>query len=100
MNKTAKIQIPLDYGLKTQAEQMASVYGYSSLQEVVRVFLTGFVSKSIRPTFTFTPDEVLSPKEDAALKDRLDGLCVAMDKGEIYTTDSGKDLVKLAKKVK
>ncbi len=39
MNRTI-LQVPLDKQLKSNAEKAASSQGFSSLQEIVRVFLT------------------------------------------------------------
>lgn len=41
------LQVPLDKQLKNNAEKAASAQGFSSLQEVVRVFLTKLASNKI-----------------------------------------------------
>ena len=46
MNKTV-LQVPLSAHLKNSAEEIASQQGFSSLQEVVRVFLTKFAEKKM-----------------------------------------------------
>lgn len=46
MNKTI-LQIPLSTQLKKNAEAIAAEQGFSSLQEVVRVFLTRFAAKKV-----------------------------------------------------
>jgi len=47
----AVLQVPLDQRLKNEAEQAARAQGFSSLQEVVRVFLSKFAKKTIGITF-------------------------------------------------
>ncbi len=46
MNKTI-LQVPMSTQLKNSAEEIASQQGFSSLQEVVRVFLTKFAAKKM-----------------------------------------------------
>ena len=46
MNR-AVLQVPLSAQLKNSAEEIASQQGFSSLQEVVRVFLTNFAAKKV-----------------------------------------------------
>lgn len=46
MNKTI-LQVPLNQQLKQTAEEVALAEGFSSLQEVVRVFLSKFASHKI-----------------------------------------------------
>lgn len=46
MNKTI-LQVPLDKELKNNAERVASIQGFSSLQEIVRVFLTQLASNRV-----------------------------------------------------
>jgi antitoxin component of RelBE/YafQ-DinJ toxin-antitoxin module len=45
------LQIPINLELKNEAEQVAQAQGFSSLQEVVRVFLSRFAQKRIGITF-------------------------------------------------
>ena len=50
MNRTV-LQIPLPKELKLSAEKAALDAGFSSLQEVLRVFMSRFASKKIDLTF-------------------------------------------------
>jgi len=50
MSKTV-LQIPLTTQLKNNAEAIAAEQGFSSLQEVVRVFLTKFAAKKVEITW-------------------------------------------------
>lgn len=44
------LQVPIDKGLKSRAEKAASAQGFSSLQEVVRVFLAQLASNKVGVT--------------------------------------------------
>ncbi len=50
MDRTV-IQIPVNINLRNKAEEAASSYGFSSLQELIRVFLTKLSQKTIEVTF-------------------------------------------------
>ncbi len=58
------LQIPLSKELKVNAEKAALDAGFSSLQEVLRVFMNKFASKKIN--FSFEGEDViyLSPAAD------------------------------------
>lgn len=51
MNKTV-LQIPVDETLRRNAEEVATKAGFSSVQEVVRVFLSKFASQKIIISFS------------------------------------------------
>jgi len=50
MNRTV-LQIPVSKALRTQAENAAYDFGFSSLQEVIRVFMTKLAKKSLVISF-------------------------------------------------
>jgi hypothetical protein len=56
------LQVPLDTRLRDQAEKVAVEAGFSSLQELVRVFLTKMSQRKIE--FGFSGDVVLSEKAE------------------------------------
>jgi len=61
MNNTVKLQIPITKTLKEQGFKKAQEFGYSSLQEVIRVFITNFVNDRIVPSFSQSeplPEEI------------------------------------------
>lgn len=65
------LQIPIDLELKNGAEQAARAQGFSSLQEVVRVFLSKFATNKVEVTIQETV--ILSEKsEKRYLKETLD----------------------------
>lgn len=61
MNRTI-LQVPLDKQLKSNAEKIASDQGFSSLQEIVRVFLTQLASNRVK--VTLQESVILSPKNE------------------------------------
>lgn len=59
----AVLQIPLPKELKLDAEKAALDYGFSSLQEILRVFIKKLASKTV--SLTFEDNAVhLSPKAE------------------------------------
>ena len=73
------LQIPINLELKNEAERAAQAQGFSSLQEVVRVFLSKFAQKQIG--ITFEQSVQLSPQ---AIK-RYDKMAEGIEKGQIKT---------------
>ncbi|MBI2599622.1 hypothetical protein HYW43_01740 [Candidatus Daviesbacteria bacterium] len=58
------LQIPMDSKLKIDAEKAALNQGFSSLQEVLRIFMKKFASKKIDITFEEENVVYLSPKAE------------------------------------
>lgn len=52
-----RVQVPLPEGLKEQAEEKAHEYGFGSMQEVVRLFLAGFVKGNYSIGFSSTKED-------------------------------------------
>ena len=63
MQKTT-LQIPMDSRLKIDAEKVALDQGFSSLQEVLRIFMKKFASKKIDISFEEENVVYLSPKAE------------------------------------
>ena len=63
MSRTT-LQIPLDTTLRNKAEEVATSVGFSSVQEVVRVFLSKFAAQSIDIGF-YDKEVQLSKKAEA-----------------------------------
>jgi len=71
MNKST-IQVPIDNNLRINAENTATSLGFSSLQEIIRVFIAQLATKTITINFTRgTPDEILTPQQEAVLTKKL-----------------------------
>src|SRR3990167_11038612 len=65
------LQIPINQQLKNDAEQVAQAQGFSSLQEVIRVFLSKFAANKVE--VTIQESVMLSDKsEKRYLKETLD----------------------------
>lgn len=60
------LQVPIKISLKNASEKLAEEYGYSSLQELVRIFLSQLISRKITPQFV-SSDEFLTSEEEAIL---------------------------------
>ena len=88
MNKTI-LQVPMSRDLKISAEKQAIEQGFSSLQEMVRVFLKKLSQKTL--SVKFEEEVQLSPK---AIK-RYDKMIDEMESGKnIYHAESFDDFMK------
>lgn len=72
------LQVPVDTRLRSRAEKAAADAGFSSIQEVIRVFLKRFASRSVEVQFRDTDSRIeLSPKAEVRyteiLKDATKG---------------------------
>ena len=70
MQKTV-LQIPINQQLKNDAEQVAQAQGFSSLQEVIRVFLSKFAANKVEVTIQ-EPIMLSEKSEKRYLKETLD----------------------------
>lgn len=59
---TTNLQVPITEELRISAQQVADSMGFSSLQELVRVFLNKISTRSIH--IDFVDDKRLSPKAE------------------------------------
>ena len=91
MNNRTVLQVPMPKNLKTTAEAAAYDYGFSSLQETVRIFLKKLAEKTIEVNFIEKPKPVyLSAK---AIK-RYNKMTDDFDKGKnIYQAKNIDDLM-------
>jgi antitoxin component of RelBE/YafQ-DinJ toxin-antitoxin module len=88
MNKST-IQVPIDNNLRINAENMANSLGYSSLQEVLRVFTTQLANKTISINLVNkTPDEILTEKQETVLIKKLE----QFKKGKVFTAHSAEEM--------
>ncbi len=86
------LQIPMDSKLKIDAEKVALDQGFSSLQEVLRLFMKKFASKKIDINFEGENVIHLSPKADR----RYAKIMRDIESGEekVYTAKNVDDLMK------
>lgn len=90
MNKST-IQVPVDNNLRINAENTASSLGFSSLQEIIRVFIAQLANKKITINLiSGTPDEILTPEQEAILTKKL----LLARKGPLKTAHSAEELFK------
>jgi hypothetical protein len=69
MTNRTNLQVPMTLTMKKQAEQVAADHGFSSLQEVVRVFIANFAKGSISLGFR---DNLSPHRMDLYEQDRKD----------------------------
>ena len=88
MSRTT-LQIPLDSALRKDAEAAAVEQGFSSLQEVIRVFLRKFAQRTVN--FRVDEEVILSPR---AIK-RYNKMTKEMEAGKnVYTANSIDELMR------
>ena len=93
MNQTI-LQVPVDKKLKERAAKAASHQGFSSLQEIVRVFLNQLAKREVRLGFTY-PAVELSPKNDERYATMVDEVLSGKVKTKKFKdTDSITDIMK------
>jgi len=88
MNKTV-LQVPIDVDLRKNAEKVALNGGFSSLQEVVRVFLNKFSSNEVGVGF-FDNTALLSDKSELKYEVLVKDI---NDKKNIVKQSKTKDLI-------
>lgn len=96
INNRTVLQIPMPKSLKTTAEAAAHDYGFSSLQETVRIFLKKLAEKTIEINFMEKPKPIqLSAK---AIK-RYNKMIDDVEKGvNVTKTKNLDELFKLLEK--
>lgn len=87
------LQIPIDKELKVSSERLAEEYGFSSLQEVVRVFLNQFSAKKLALGFS-APGEFLSFEQEAILTERYLEAKDNLAKTKSYSLKNSRELIK------
>lgn len=86
MSRTV-LQIPITAKLRSDAEKTARDEGFSSLQEVVRLFLAKYAKKQLR--FNFTETIQLSPRAIKRYNKILDDIDSGKEK--VIETENLKD---------
>lgn len=89
-----KLQVPLPKTLRDSAQRVAYKQGYSSLQEVVRVFLTSYSKGKYVPEFEKQSKEY----EDYILRITKENM-EDIENGEYYVAESGEDITKTVKRL-
>jgi antitoxin component of RelBE/YafQ-DinJ toxin-antitoxin module len=68
MKTKTNLQVPISLSLRTQAEEVAKKQGFSSLQELIRVFITNYISGNATMFLgsTLSPQAVKRYEKDLA----------------------------------
>lgn len=85
------LQVPMPKELKDDAEKAALNAGFSSLQEVLRVFMKKFANKKIDLAFEEETD-YLSPKAERRYAKIMRD--IESGKEKVYTAKNAEDLLK------
>lgn len=89
-----KLQVPLPKTLRDSAQRVAYKQGYSSLQEVVRVFLTSYSKGKFVPEFS--QEDEYTQEYVEYIKKRTKEVFGAKSKGELYTAKNADDIIRHA----
>ena len=88
------LHLPINKSVKHQAEIIAKEQGYSSLQEVLRVFLSGFSQGKVRTAFVETDVvEAITQTQDAYLTTREEETRQAIKEGRAYSARTVKEMM-------
>ena len=88
------LQVPVDKSLKTASAKVAKEYGFSSLQEVVRLFLTQLANRTV--TVRLAPgesDEFLTSKQEEILTKKYLQAKKDIKEGKGYTAKHAKEMI-------
>ena len=77
------LQVPIDKNIRNQAASRAEKMGFSSLQEVVRLFLNKIAGGEVN--FTFEENIQLSPKATARYNKMIDEIESGKAKTKTFT---------------
>lgn len=88
------LQVPVEKSLKLSAEKVIAEYGFSSLQEAIRVFMAQIAKKTLAINFSpVTPDEVLTSKQEALLTKRHKKARREIDSGKGFVASSVEEMM-------
>ncbi len=86
------LQVPMSKQLKKSAEAVAYDYGFSSLQEVIRVLITKLAKKQLIIFIDHSP-EYLTPSEDKILQDKYQTFKTNKTRKKTFIAHSAKKLI-------
>ncbi len=88
------LHVPLNKELKLRAETKAKIKGYSSLQEVLRVFIVQFSEGKIEPEFMRTDLVVrLTDEQEAILNKRFNQVEREIENGTAYSAQTVEEMM-------
>ena len=86
------VQVPTDKKLKDKATKSAKEYGFSSLQEMLRLMMNKIANKEIKVSLEDNV-EYLTPQEEAVLEQRHTEFIADKKKGKTFVAHSAKEMV-------
>ena len=96
----SKIQVPINNKIRRRAEKVAKGYGFSSVQEVIRIFLNDFVAGNIKISFVKNTDEYITLEFEVYLNEQLKIAEEEIKNGTIRIAHSANDIKQAAKNLK
>lgn len=87
------VQVPTDKKLRDKATKVVQEYGFSSLQEVLRVFMAKLARREISVNLEENV-EYLTRQEEAVLEQRYKQFLEEKKKGRTFTAHSVKEMMK------
>ena len=87
------VQVPTTKKLRDSAAKVAEEYGFSSLQEMLRVFLNKIAKREVKVSIEENV-EYLTPQEDAVLEARYKEFLRDEKKGKVHTVHSVEEMMK------
>jgi len=87
------VQVPTDKKLKDAATKRAEELGFSSLQEILRVFMAKLAKKQVSVSLEENV-EYLTPQEDAILQEKYKEFLEEEKKGQVFTAHSVDEMMK------
>jgi antitoxin component of RelBE/YafQ-DinJ toxin-antitoxin module len=85
------VQVPMDRKLRDSAQRVAEEYGFSSLQEVIRLFATKLSKRQI--SVDISDAEYLSSEEDKILQKKYALFLRDKKRGGTYKARSAKEMI-------
>lgn len=95
------LHLPINKEIKDHAEAVAKKQGYSSLQEVLRVFLSRFARERVQTAFVQTDlVEALNQAEESILTKREQQTRKAIQEGKFYKARTVKEMMTILEDTK
>ena len=89
------LQVPVEKHIKESSAQVALEYGFSSLQDAVRMFLTQLASRTITIHFhSDQSDEILTQKQEEVLTNKYKEVLKEIKAGKAYAVKNAEELIK------
>ncbi|MBU0569755.1 hypothetical protein KKB40_03160 [Patescibacteria group bacterium] len=88
------LQVPVEKSLKTLSTEVAKEYGFSSLQEAVRIFLAQLANRTVTIRLVSSEaDEMLSSKQEAVLTKKYLQTKADVEKGKGFVAKNAEEFI-------